>query len=117
MTQFEGNNNLTVTDMSGLHIYGHYRTSGTGTLTVSNAYYGIFLADPNEFGAGATVTGSNYGFYQQGAAPYNYFGGKVSIGTTATDGTSKLRISGLPTSATGLLAGEVWNDAGTLKIA
>lgn len=117
MTQFEGNNNLTVTDMSGLHIYGHYRTSGTGTLTVSNAYYGVFLADPNEFGAGATVTGSNYGFYQQGAAPYNYFGGKVSIGTTATDGTSKLRISGLPTSATGLLAGEVWNDAGTLKIA
>jgi len=115
-TQIQGNNNLTVTHMSGLHIYGHYRTSGTGTLTVSNAYYGVFLADPNEFGTGATVTGSNYGFYQQGADPYNYFGGKVSIGTTATDGTSKLRISGLPTSSAGLLTGEVWSNGGVLTI-
>ena len=117
MTQFEGNNNLTVTHMSGLHIYGHYRTSGTGTITVSTAYYGILLADPNEFGAGATITGTNWGFYQAGAAPNNYFGGKVLIGTTTTTGTSKLRISGLPTSSAGLGAGEVWNDAGTLKIA
>jgi len=117
MTQFEGNNNLTVTHMSGLHIYGHYRTSGTGTITVSTAYYGILLADPNEFGAGATITGTNWGFYQAGTAPNNYFGGKVLIGTTTTTGTSKLRISGLPTSAAGLGAGEVWNDAGTLKIA
>jgi len=116
MTQFEGNNNLTVTHMSGLHIYGHYRTSGTGVITVSGAYYGVLLADPNEFGAGATITGSNYGFYQQGAAPFNHFGGKVIIGTTATDGTSKLRITGLPTSATGLLAGEVWNNGGVLNI-
>lgn len=116
MTQFEGNNNLTVTHMSGLHIYGNYRTSGTGVITVSGAYYGILLADPNEFGAGATITGSNYGFYQQGAAPFNHFGGKVIIGTTATDGTSKLRITGLPTSATGLLAGEVWNNGGVLTI-
>ena len=117
MTQFEGNNNLTVTHMSGLHIYGHYRTSGSGTLTVSGAYYGILLADPNEFGAGATITGTNWGFYQAGAAPNNYFGGKVLIGTTTTTGTSKLRIVGLPTSAAGLGAGEVWNNGGVLTIA
>ena len=116
MTQFSGNNNLTVTHMSGLHIYGQYRTSGTGVITVSGAYYGVLLADPNEFGAGATITGNNYGFYQQGTAPFNHFGGKVIIGTTATDGTSKLRISGLPTSAAGLLAGEVWNNGGVLTI-
>jgi len=117
MTQFSGDNNLTVTHMSGLHIYGHYRTSGSGTLTVSGAYYGILLADPNEFGAGATITGTNWGFYQAGAAPNNYFGGKVLIGTTTTTGTSKLRIVGLPTSAAGLGAGEVWSNGGVLTIA
>jgi len=93
--------------MSGLHIYGHYRTSGTGVITVSGAYYGVLLADPNEFGAGATITGTNWGFYQQGAAPTNYFGGKVNIGTTAI-GTSPLRVAGLPPSPTGLGAGGVW---------
>ena len=114
MTQFNSNSNLTVTHMSGLHIYGHYRTGGTGALSVGT-YYGVFLADPNEFGTGATVTGSNWGFYQQGTAPTNYFGGRVFIGTT-TAGSSKFRISGLPTSATGLSVGDVWSDAGTLKI-
>jgi hypothetical protein len=43
-------------------------------------------------------------------------GGNVLIGT-ATNGASKLRISGLPTSAAGLSSGDVWNDGGTLKIA
>lgn len=42
--------------------------------------------------------------------------GNLLIGTT-TSGASKLRISGLPTSSAGLSAGDVWNDAGTLKIA
>jgi len=42
-------------------------------------------------------------------------GGNVLIGT-ATNGASKLRVVGLPTSATGLSAGDIWNDGGTLKI-
>ena len=41
--------------------------------------------------------------------------GNVLIGTT-TNGASKLRLVGLPTSAAGLSAGDIWNDAGTLKI-
>jgi hypothetical protein len=41
--------------------------------------------------------------------------GKLLIGT-ATEGLSKLRVVGLPTSATGLSAGDIWNDGGTLKI-
>ncbi|MBB99199.1 MAG: hypothetical protein CML67_06640 [Rhodobacteraceae bacterium] len=42
--------------------------------------------------------------------------GNLLIGT-ATTGASKLRIVDLPTSATGLSAGDIWNDAGTLKVA
>ena len=41
--------------------------------------------------------------------------GKLLVGT-ATAGASTLRMVGLPTSATGLSAGDIWNDAGTLKI-
>jgi hypothetical protein len=43
-------------------------------------------------------------------------GGNVLIGTT-TNGASKLRISGLPTSAVGLSSGDVYNMAGVLMIA
>jgi hypothetical protein len=43
-------------------------------------------------------------------------GGNVLIGT-ATNGASKLRISGLPTSAVGLSSGDVYNMAGVLMIA
>jgi hypothetical protein len=43
-------------------------------------------------------------------------GGNVLIGTT-TNGASKLRIVGLPTSAAGLSSGDVYNLAGVLMIA
>lgn len=42
--------------------------------------------------------------------------GNLGLGVVPS-GASKLRISGLPTSSAGLSAGDVWNDAGTLKIA
>jgi hypothetical protein len=64
---------------------------------------------------GFTVT-NGWGVYQEGASDNNYFNGKVLIGTSSA-GSSKLRVSGLPTSATGLSAGDIWNDSGTLKIA
>jgi hypothetical protein len=41
--------------------------------------------------------------------------GRLLLGTT-TEGASILKINGLPTSATGLSAGDIWNDGGTLKI-
>ena len=42
--------------------------------------------------------------------------GRVLIGTSSS-GASVLRVVGLPTSAAGLSAGDIWNDSGTLKIA
>jgi hypothetical protein len=76
--------------------------------------YGLKIGQMNG-ATGFTITNS-WGIYQEGASDNNYFNGKVLIGT-ATAGTSKLRVSGLPTSATGLSAGDIWNDSGTLKIA
>jgi len=47
----------------------------------------------------------------------SYFtGGNLLVGT-ATNGASKLRLVGLPTSSAGLSSGDVWSDSGTLKIA
>lgn len=62
-----------------------------------------------------TIT-NGWGIYQEGSTDNNYFNGKVLIGT-ATPGGSPVRISGLPTSATGLSTGDLWNDSGTIKIA
>jgi hypothetical protein len=61
-----------------------------------------------------TIT-NGWGIYQEGTTDNNYFAGKVLVGT-ATPGASPVRLSGLPTSATGLSAGDVWNNAGTLRI-
>lgn len=43
-------------------------------------------------------------------------GGEVLIGTT-TVGNSRFRLVGIPTSSSGLAAGDVWRDGGNLKIA
>jgi hypothetical protein len=61
----------------------------------------------------AAGTANNILFYGDGKA---YFAGNVLIGTT-TNGASKLRLVGLPTSSVGLSSGDVWSDSGTLKIA
>jgi hypothetical protein len=41
--------------------------------------------------------------------------GKLLVGTS-TAGASAVRVVGLPTSSAGLSSGDIWNDAGTLKI-
>jgi hypothetical protein len=58
---------------------------------------------------------NRWGIFQAGADDRNHFNGAVLIGT-ATVGGSKLKVSGLPTSATGLTAGDIWNNAGVLNI-
>jgi hypothetical protein len=87
------------------------RASGpTGIVT---NYYGLFL-ETLTVGATGTIT-NRWGIYAPDAAMNHYFNGKLLIGTT-TSGTSKVRIVGLPTSSAGLVSGELWNDAGVVKI-
>jgi hypothetical protein len=40
----------------------------------------------------------------------------VVIGSTDTVGVSRLNVKDLPTSATGLATGDVWNNGGVLNI-
>jgi hypothetical protein len=67
-------------------------------------------------GASSFTITNGWGIYQEGSTDNNHFNGKVLIGT-ATAGSSPVRISGLPTSSAGLSAGDLWNDAGTIKVA
>lgn len=103
----------TVTHMSNLRLVSFY-TPYTGTTLTVNNYYGIIIEDTNQF-AGISIL-NKWAIYQEGTLDNNYFAGKVLIGGS-TVGSSKLNITGLPTSASGLASGDVWNDGGTLKIA
>ena len=85
---------------------------GSWTASITN-YYGVFIAAP-AVRTNGTIT-NRWGIYAPDAAMNHYFNGKLLIGTT-TFGISNVRISGLPTSSAGLVSGELWNDAGTVKI-
>jgi hypothetical protein len=87
---------------------------GANNPTITN-YYGIVLNDSAEYTASLSIT-NRWAIYQDGASDNNYFKGKVVIGSTNTVGVSRLNVKGLPTSASGLVTGDVWSDAGTLKI-
>lgn len=92
--------------------YGLYQNTNVNDpkSTITN-HYGIFLNTPT--GTGNII--NRWGFYAPDAATNHHLNGKLLIGTT-TSGISNVRISGLPTSSAGLVSGELWNDAGTVKI-
>jgi hypothetical protein len=79
-------------------------------ITGNNAApFGISFQGRNSL-AGGGPSGTTYPIL------FNPLGGNVLIGT-ATNGASKLRIVGLPTSAAGLSSGDVYNLSGVLMIA
>jgi hypothetical protein len=67
------------------------------------------------FGTTVIPLGS-WGVYQTQGSYNNYFAGKVVIGSTDTVGASPLNVKNLPTSASGLATGDVWNNGGVLNI-
>lgn len=80
---------------------------------VVDLVYGLYL-DQMKGVNNFTIT-TAWAIYQIGTNDNNYFAGKVLIGTN-TVGSSPVRISGLPTSATGLSVGDLWNNAGVVNV-
>ena len=64
----------------------------------------------------AIASGANTKIFLDSVGASYFTGGNVLIGTS-TNGASKLRIVGLPTSAAGLSSGDVYNLSGVLMIA
>jgi len=113
--QYQGTNSGTITHAAISQNLGFYRPSAaTGTLTITNAY-SLLINDLNDYTTGFTFT-NRWAIYQDGASDNNYFKGKVIIGSTNTVGVSRLNVKDLPTSATGLATGDVWNNGGVLNI-
>lgn len=103
----------TVTHVAGVQFLAPYKISGN-IVTITN-YYGLAINPSDEYSTYITIT-NRWGVYQQGTSDNNWFAGKVIIGSTNTVGGSNLNVKNLPTSSAGLIAGDVWNDGGTLKI-
>lgn len=102
-----------VSHVAGIQILAPYY-QGANNPTISN-YYGLLLNDSAEYTASLTIT-KRWAIYQNGASDNSYFKGKVIIGNTDAVGSSPLNVKNLPTSSAGLSTGDIWNDAGTLKI-
>ena len=83
----------------------------SGTLTTSNVNW--------NFGIKGNTNNFSIASYDGGASATERLvitnTGNVLIGT-ATNGASKLRVVGLPTSPVGLSSGDVWNNLGILTI-
>jgi hypothetical protein len=102
-----------VSHVAGMQILAPYY-QGANNPTITN-FYGIVLNDSTEYSGTLSIT-NRWAIYQDGASDNNYFKGKVVIGSTNTVGVSRLNVKDLPTSASGLATGDVWNNGGVLNI-
>jgi hypothetical protein len=106
---------------TALHVVGTIKSGITGTngnIEVGRTSDGATLGTLSTDGSNSILNSATAWIFQNNTVEAMRIdsSGNLLIGTSAT-GASKLRISGLPTSAAGLSAGDVWNDGGTLKIA
>lgn len=106
-------NGATVNHVASYVVDNDLQFSGK-SITITNRY-GLLINDFSATTNGSVVYTNKWGVYQMGTGTNNYLQGKLLIGTN-TAGGSKVRISGLPTSSAGLVSGDLWNDAGTVKI-
>jgi hypothetical protein len=101
------------------HYHANQGVFGAGsTVQIQNGFLvnAALIGATNNYGfRGQIPTGSNrWNLYMDGTAS-NYLAGNLLLGTT-TNGASKLRVVGLPTSSAGLSSGDVWNNLGILTI-
>jgi hypothetical protein len=91
---------------------GRFIADGTTANTITNN--SVFLGSDTKALANNQTNQIVIGFNAIGAGSNTVTLGNTSIIKTILRGT--LNAANLPTSATGLVAGDFWNDAGTLKI-
>jgi hypothetical protein len=96
------NSAFTMTNFYGIKVDA---TAKGAASTITNRY-GVYIDAPTD---GGTL---NIGLYNAGTARLGTYVGINGNPTT----TSRLNITGLPTSAAGLAAGDVWNNGGVLTI-
>jgi hypothetical protein len=108
----------TVSKGASILVQGVYPNNTAGAVTFTD-YFGIRINNLLEWDTGTTAgriaMTNKWGIFQAGANDKNFFNGAVQIGTSAATG-SKLKIAGLPTSAAGLTAGDVWVNGNVLTI-
>lgn len=89
---------------------------------IRNATYGVWGNDALPYAIGNRIIDCTNGLYSTAAGPWgplNTFAGTVTNKIASGTGTSTviLNVLGLPTSSAGLATGDVYSDAGTLKVA
>lgn len=102
---YSNNNQVGVGGSGDIGIQGVGFTRGVHGVTTSNGY-GVY----GEGGTGVAVYGESSGTSLATGWLKNTGGGVALL----TDG--RVQLSNLPTSATGLTAGMIWNDSGIIKI-
>ena len=100
-SDFAGNNNVAVGNEAG-------RQNGTGCVCIG-------------FNAGENETGDNKLYIHNSNTTTPLIGGDFSAGTVDINGDFKatgsvINFANLPTSSSGLNAGDLWNDSGTIKV-
>jgi hypothetical protein len=117
-------------------VVGSGATSGTNALVVRNSSSTALLSVRND-GFVTIPTGISSGYVAVNVVRNEYYNtannvltafrahtstghvsfyNSVAIGTSSAPSASKLNITGLPTSPTGLSSGDVWNNLGILTI-
>jgi hypothetical protein len=104
----------TTNPLEALHVVGNQAFEGSfSSIKKNNTSGGIVLTGGTDTNNGANVV--LYG--ETSALPNTGVLEADSFIVRAVDGGSiNIKITGLPTSSSGLSAGDVWNDGGTLKI-
>jgi hypothetical protein len=95
---------VSVTSTTGTNAAFYGANNGAGSF-----YFGLDNSAGTSFGT--AYTGA---IYRSGAYPITFYTNAVERMRIKSDG--KINFSSLPTSATGLSSGDIWNDGGTLKI-
>jgi hypothetical protein len=114
-----GSSNIALGGSAGRYISGGFtqNTISDNSIFIGNAAYPLANNETNQIVIGHNTVGlgSNTTVLGNSSTLFTALYGNLLVGTT-TNGASKLRIVGLPTSAVGLSSGDIYDNLGILTI-